>query len=84
MGPSLRLPTRLCYCARLPCTAATSGCNCMMSNSAPTARPTAGAPLSSRLLALVFAATSLAGCGQRVPGTPPAAATEGAPAAAAA
>ncbi|MGS0581420.1 family 20 glycosylhydrolase [Xanthomonas oryzae pv. oryzicola] len=56
----------------------------MMSNSAPTARPTAGAPLSSRLLALVFAATSLAGCGQRVPGTPPAAATAGAPAAAAA
>ncbi|WP_237707371.1 lipoprotein, partial [Xanthomonas oryzae] len=63
----------------MPCTAATSGCDCMMSNSAPTARPTAGAPLSSRLLALVFAATSLAGCGQRVPGTTPAAATAGAP-----
>ncbi|WP_227254299.1 hypothetical protein, partial [Xanthomonas vasicola] len=69
MRPSLRLPTRLCYCAWLPCTAATSGCDCMMSTSAPTARLTPVAPLSSRLLTLVFAAASLAGCGQRAPGT---------------
>ncbi|TQU23795.1 beta-hexosaminidase, partial [Xanthomonas perforans] len=54
----------------------------MTSNSAPTARLTAVAPFSSRLLALAFAAVSLAGCGQRAPGTSPAAATAGAPAAA--
>ncbi|TQU02931.1 hypothetical protein EIJ50_21540, partial [Xanthomonas perforans] len=53
---SLRLPIRLCYCAWLPCTAAIPGCDCMTSNSAPTARLTAVAPFSSRLLALEFAA----------------------------
>ncbi|KGT84317.1 beta-hexosaminidase, partial [Xanthomonas vasicola] len=54
----------------------------MMSTSAPTARLTPVAPLSSRLLTLVFAAASLAGCGQRAPGTALAVATAGAPAAA--
>lgn len=53
----------------------------MMSTSAPTARLPAGSPLSSRLLACAFAAASLAGCSQRVPGTSPVAATTGAPAA---